>query len=63
LAEIPDNVKRGLTIIPVSTVDELLLHALTKKLVPIEWKDDRDDPPVIPPKSESTDDHPGLITH
>jgi ATP-dependent Lon protease len=63
LAEIPDNVKRGLTIIPVGTVDELLLHALTKKLVPIEWKDDRDDPPVIPPKGESTDDHPGLITH
>ena len=28
LAEIPDNVKRGLKIIPVSTVDEVLAHAL-----------------------------------
>src|SRR5271170_4383221 len=50
LAEIPDNVKRGLTIIPVGTVDELLLHALTQKLVPIEWKDDADDRPVMPAK-------------
>ena len=62
LAEIPDNVKRGLTIIPVSTVDELLLHALTKKLVPIEWKDD-DDRAVIPPKGETGDDQPGVVTH
>ncbi len=63
LAEIPDNVKRGLTIIPVGTVDELLLHALTKKLVPIEWKDDADDRAVIPPKSETGDDQPGVVTH
>src|SRR5208282_1050548 len=27
LAEIPDNVKKGLTILPVGTVDELLAHA------------------------------------
>jgi ATP-dependent Lon protease len=37
LAEIPDNVKRGLKIIPVTTVDEVLDHALVQKLVPIEW--------------------------
>ena len=63
LAEIPDNVKRGLTIIPVGTVDELLLHALTKKLVPIEWKDEADDRPVIPPTGETGNDQPGLVTH
>ena len=62
LAEIPDNVKRGLTIIPVGTVDELLLHALTQKLIPIEWKDERDETPVIPAKIEGND-QPGLITH
>src|ERR1700682_2875384 len=33
LAEIPDNVKRGLKIIPVRTVDELLAHALTRPIV------------------------------
>ncbi|WP_339849960.1 endopeptidase La [uncultured Nisaea sp.] len=36
LAEIPDNVKEGLEIIPVSTVDEVLSTALTKPLVPID---------------------------
>jgi ATP-dependent Lon protease len=37
LAEIPDNVKRGLTIIPVTTVDEVLSNALVRPLTPIEW--------------------------
>jgi ATP-dependent Lon protease len=37
LADIPDNVKKGLTIYPVATVDEVLQHALTQPLVPIEW--------------------------
>jgi len=39
LAEIPDNVKRGLTIIPVNTVDEVLANALVRPLTPIEWTD------------------------
>ncbi|MGH7075518.1 MAG: S16 family serine protease, partial [Stellaceae bacterium] len=63
LAEIPDNVKRGLTIIPVSNVDELLLHALVSKLTPIEWKEERDEQPVMPPKVEGGEEHPGLVTH
>jgi len=37
LADIPDNVKEALEIVPVSTVDEVLEHALTEKLTPIEW--------------------------
>ncbi|MCW5723769.1 MAG: endopeptidase La [Maricaulaceae bacterium] len=37
LAEIPDNVKKGLTIIPVSTVEEVLANALTRKVEPVEW--------------------------
>ena len=40
LAEIPDNVKDALTIIPVSSVDEVLRHALTDKPDPIDWTDD-----------------------
>ncbi len=40
LAEIPDNVKRGLEIIPVRTVDEVIEHALVSKLVPIEWSEE-----------------------
>ncbi len=37
LAEIPDNVKKGLEIICASTVDEVLHHALAAPLVPVEW--------------------------
>jgi ATP-dependent Lon protease len=59
LADIPDNVKRGLEIIPVTTADEVLDLALVRKLVPIEWPD------VDP---VSTSDQPekdvgGVVTH
>ncbi len=37
LAEIPDNVKSGLEIIPAAHVDKVLEVALTEKLKPIEW--------------------------
>ena len=37
LVEIPDNVKEGLNIIPVTHVSEVLEHALTSAPVPIEW--------------------------
>ena len=42
LPEIPDNVKKGLEIVPVSTVDEVLARALVKPLVAIEWVNDLD---------------------
>ncbi|NKD86921.1 endopeptidase La [Haematospirillum sp. 15-248] len=42
LAEIPDNVRKGLRIIPVSTVDEVLDHALVERPVPIEWSEDEE---------------------
>ncbi|MBM1219325.1 endopeptidase La [Ponticoccus sp. SC2-23] len=37
LSEIPDNVKEGLKIIPVSHVSEVLEHALVRRPEPIEW--------------------------
>ncbi|NTZ42410.1 endopeptidase La [Altererythrobacter sp. SALINAS58] len=37
LAEIPDNVTQGLEIVPVSHVDEVLKHALTRPTSEIEW--------------------------
>ena len=40
LPEIPENVKKGLEIVPVSTVDEVLARALVKPLVAIEWPND-----------------------
>ncbi len=59
LAEIPDNVKRTLEIIPVSTVDEVLERALTQRLVPIEWEEPSDD--VVPPTPVMEDD--AIVTH
>ena len=61
LAEIPDNVKRGLTIIPMGTVDELLRHALVKPLVPIEGTEESQVQPVLPAQSE--EQRSGVITH
>jgi len=40
LAEIPDNVKSGLEIIPVSHVDKVLEVALVDKPQPIEWSEE-----------------------
>ena len=40
LAEIPDNVKKGLELVLVSNVDEVLEHALVDKLVAIEWTEE-----------------------
>ena len=39
LAEIPQNVKDGLEIIPVSHVDAVLEHALVEPIEPIEWSE------------------------
>jgi len=40
LIDIPENVKRGLNIIPVTMVDEVLQHALEKPLTPQDWDED-----------------------
>ena len=65
LAEIPDNVKRELKIIPVSEADEVLRHALTRPLVPIEWsEEDEERADQARRVTEETDEHGGVsITH
>jgi ATP-dependent Lon protease len=60
LAEIPDNVKKDLTIVPVSSVDQVLQHALVRPLVPIEWRDD--EPAALPPPKPE-DGRPSVSTH
>ncbi|MDE1900234.1 MAG: endopeptidase La [Alphaproteobacteria bacterium] len=37
LAEIPDNVKKGMNILLMNTGEEVLKHALVRPLTPIEW--------------------------
>ncbi|MFC4255111.1 endopeptidase La [Altererythrobacter xixiisoli] len=39
LAEIPNNVKEGLEIVPVNHVDQVLERALTARLSPIDWSE------------------------
>jgi len=59
LAEIPENVKRGMSIKPVKTLDEVLKYALTQELKPIEWiETDVDKLPGKPSDGER-----GVITH
>jgi ATP-dependent Lon protease len=48
LADVPDNVKSQLQIIPISNADEVLAHALTGPLTPIEWNEDDEVRPVPP---------------
>jgi len=43
LAEIPDNVKKGLKFFFIDSVDEVLKVALTKPLVPIEWNEEAEE--------------------
>ncbi|MBT3700084.1 MAG: endopeptidase La [Alphaproteobacteria bacterium] len=61
LEEIPENVKRGLEILPVSTVDEVLATALVNPLVPIEW-DEEEEEKKLERKRESSD-RDGVVTH
>jgi ATP-dependent Lon protease len=46
LAEIPDNVKSGLEIVPVARMDEVLKHSLVRQPEPIEW--DESKAPITP---------------
>jgi ATP-dependent Lon protease len=63
LADIPDNVKKGLEIIAIATVDEVLEHALVTQPVPIEWTEEEDDVPVAKKGDPKSDIADGVITH
>ena len=63
LADIPDIVKKGLEIIPVSNVDEVLERALASPMTPIEWTE-ADQAEATALASRSGDDAgSGLVKH
>ena len=62
LADIPDNVKRGLEIISGDTVDDVLKLALIKPLVPIEWDEESEISKVTTDKAKA-EDLDGVVTH
>ena len=51
LADIPDNVKKGLEIIPVASVDEVLKRALTRQPEPLPPEEEVQ---AVPPPPEAT---------
>jgi ATP-dependent Lon protease len=61
LAEVPDNVKDALEIIPVSTVDQVLLHALAGPLTPIDWREEEEAP--TPGRVADEPEQDAVITH
>jgi ATP-dependent Lon protease len=58
LADIPENVKSGLEIVPVSRMDEVVRHALLRVPEPIEWEE-----PTGTPANPADDEVPGITAH
>ena len=59
LAEIPDNVKTGMKIVPVRNVEEVLKVALTRQPEPIDW----DESAMVPPGPAATPPDDAVVTH
>ncbi len=61
LADVPENVKRELEIIPVSNIDQVLGYALTGPLTPIEWREEDEDGTPLPIVDDLGDE--AVMTH
>ncbi|WP_426123144.1 endopeptidase La [Pararhizobium sp. PWRC1-1] len=61
LADIPDNVKNNMEIVPVSHIGEVLQHALLRVPVAIEWDPAKQAVPVA--AADPADDAGALIAH
>lgn len=61
LADVPDNVKSALEIVPISTADEALKWALTGTLTPVEWDEEAE--PLPPPAPATTDPATVSVSH
>jgi ATP-dependent Lon protease len=48
IAEIPDNVKKHLKLVPVAHVDDVIAQALARKPVAIEWQEPAESETVVP---------------
>ena len=59
LEEIPDNVKKELKIIPVSTVDEVLREALVRLPMSIEWSEPKMGLTILPKMADGE----AIVTH
>jgi ATP-dependent Lon protease len=60
LAEIPNSLKSGLEIVPVSRMEEVLKHALLRQPSPIVWEEDVKATPAAAPAEEPGQ---GFVAH
>jgi ATP-dependent Lon protease len=58
--EIPNSVKNGLEIVPVSRMEEVLAHALVRQPQAIAWEESAAAPPPPPPADE---EGAGILAH
>jgi ATP-dependent Lon protease len=63
LADIPDNVKNGLELIPVSRMEEVLKHALARPPEPIVWDEAKPVSVAVPADAAVADEEAGLTAH
>src|SRR5437899_3072995 len=63
LVEISESIKKGLEIVPVSRMDEVLAHSLTRKPEPIVWDETQAKPAPETPAQPVEDEPPGLTAH
>ncbi|MBK0326951.1 endopeptidase La [Rhodobacteraceae bacterium F11138] len=63
LADIPDNVKEGMTIIPVKHVSEVLEHALVRAPVAIEWDEAAEEAAAAKAALSKAEDGAGATAH
>lgn len=61
LPEIPENVKQGLQIIPVSHVSEVLKHALARQPEPVEWDEEAEEAAAA--RAKVVGEVPGAVAH
>ncbi len=60
LADIPENVKNALEIVPVSRMEEVLQHALVRQPIPIVWEEEL---PVKTAARPTDEDQTGVVAH
>src|SRR5262249_42856210 len=63
LVEISDTIKRGLDIVPVSRMDEVLARAMTRKPEPIEWDETTTTAPAVPEEAPVEEEAATLNQH
>ena len=62
LVEISDSIKKGLDIVPVSRMDEVLARVMARKPQPIEWDETTTAAPAAPEEAPVEEEDATLTT-